>query len=359
MIIQAFYGFATDSLGLLSDSIHMFFDCIALGLGLFAAVASKWPPTQRFPYGFGKIETLAGFGNGVFLMLISVEICLEAAERLKEGHETKRLAELFVVSTLGLAVNLVGMACFGHHHHGHDHGGHSHGHDHGHDHGHSHSHDEKKHDHSHHSHSNDHDPHSPLSPLAPATPSKPAHSHSHGHHHDNENMRGIFLHVLADTMGSAAVIVSTILIHFLGWPGWDPLASVLIAVLIFLSSIPLVSSCARRLLLAVGDDTEYKLRETLSGVSDLRGVASYSVPRFWMADRVDEEGKEDGDQKEVLGVMHVIASRGADMDDVRERTRKFLGGHGMDVVVQVEREGGAKCWCGGDGGRSPSGTSRF
>ncbi len=68
MIVQAFYGFVTDSLGLLSDSIHMFFDCIALGLGLFASVASKWPPTQRFPYGFGKIETLAGFGNGVFLM---------------------------------------------------------------------------------------------------------------------------------------------------------------------------------------------------------------------------------------------------------------------------------------------------
>ena len=68
MIVQAFYGFATDSLGLLSDSIHMFFDCIALGLGLFAAVASKWPPSQRFPYGFGKIESLAGFGNGVFLM---------------------------------------------------------------------------------------------------------------------------------------------------------------------------------------------------------------------------------------------------------------------------------------------------
>jgi zinc transporter 5/7 len=68
MTVQAFYGFVTDSLGLLSDSIHMFFDCLALALGLFAAVASKWPPSTRFPYGFGKIESLSGFGNGVFLM---------------------------------------------------------------------------------------------------------------------------------------------------------------------------------------------------------------------------------------------------------------------------------------------------
>jgi solute carrier family 30 (zinc transporter), member 5/7 len=46
----------------------MFFDCLALALGLFAAVSSKWPSSERFPYGFGKIESLSGFGNGVFLM---------------------------------------------------------------------------------------------------------------------------------------------------------------------------------------------------------------------------------------------------------------------------------------------------
>jgi zinc transporter 5/7 len=68
MVVQACYGYLTDSLGLLSDSIHMFFDCLALGVGLFAAVAAKWPQSERFPYGFGKIESLSGFGNGVFLM---------------------------------------------------------------------------------------------------------------------------------------------------------------------------------------------------------------------------------------------------------------------------------------------------
>ena len=68
MGVQAVYGYLTDSLGLLSDSIHMFFDCVALAVGLFAAVMSKWPPSDRFPYGFGKIETLSGFANGVFLM---------------------------------------------------------------------------------------------------------------------------------------------------------------------------------------------------------------------------------------------------------------------------------------------------
>jgi zinc transporter 5/7 len=271
--------------------------------------------------------------------LISVEILIEAVERLAEGRETKRLTELLIVSSLGLAVNLVGMACFGHHHHaGHDH---SHG---GHDHGHSHAHDSKGDACNH-----DHD-HASAAPLAASS-----HSHSHtGHSHENENMRGIFLHVLADTMGSAAVIVSTLLIQYVGWSGWDPLASCVIAVLIFMSSIPLVSSSAQKLLLTVPDDTEYQLRNTLAGVSDLRGVASYTVPRFWMADKVSEKEREG-----VLGVMHIIATRGSELDDVRERARAYLLSHGMDVVLQVEREGDLKCWCGGNT-RSPStSTSRF
>ncbi|ESZ91127.1 cation efflux protein/zinc transporter [Sclerotinia borealis F-4128] len=297
MIVQAFYGFVTNSLGLLSDSIHMFFDCLALAVGLFAAVASKWPPSQRFPYGFGKIESLSGFGNGVFLILISIEIMIEATERLAEGRETTRLLELFVVSSMGLAVNLVGMACLGHAGHGHSHG--------------------------------DDD------------------GHSHGHSHDNENMRGIYMHVIADTMGSASVVVSTVLIHFLGWSGWDPLASCLIAVLIFISSIPLVKSSAKKLLLTIPDNTEYNLRETLAGVSDLRGVQAYTVPKFWLGDK----------NQTVLGVMHVVATRGSDLEDVLTRTRAFLLSKGVDVVVQVEKDGDASCWCGGAVNSSRSNTS--
>jgi len=276
---------------------------------------------------------------------------IEATERLAEGRETKRLAELFVVSGAGLAVNLVGMACFGHHHHaGHDHGGHGHSHDHSHSHSHSH---EKSHSHDGHDcdHDHDHDHHDPLLSEKPAK----AHSHGgHSHSHDNENMHGIFLHVLADTMGSAAVMISTALIHFTGWNGWDPLASCIIAILIFLSSIPLIKSCAKKLLLTVPDDVEYNLRNTLAGVSGLRGVASYSVPRFWLGDK-----NTDSESEQVLGVIHIVATRGSDLEDVKERTRAFLLSHGVDSVVQVEYIGDTSCWCGRNSGRSPNPSSRF
>lgn len=70
MIVQATYAVLTDSLGLMSDSIHMFFDCLALAFGLFAAVLSKRPPSPKYPYGFGKMDSLAGFGNGIFLLQV-------------------------------------------------------------------------------------------------------------------------------------------------------------------------------------------------------------------------------------------------------------------------------------------------
>lgn len=68
MLVQFFYGFVSGSLGLLTDSIHMFFDCAGLAVGLAASVLSKRPPSLGFPYGYGKVETLSGFANGIFLM---------------------------------------------------------------------------------------------------------------------------------------------------------------------------------------------------------------------------------------------------------------------------------------------------
>lgn len=154
-------------------------------------------------------------------------------------------------------------------------------------------------------------------------------------------MHGIYLHILADTLGSVAVVISTLLIHFYGWSGFDPLASCLIAILIFASAIPLVVSSAKTLLLTMPEDIEFDLREALAGISVLQGVSGYTVPKFWL-----EEGGE-GSSKRVLGVIHVIASKGADLEDVKERAVSLFQGKNMDVLVQVERVDSGRCWCGG------------
>ncbi|EXJ87918.1 hypothetical protein A1O1_04845 [Capronia coronata CBS 617.96] len=369
MVVQSTYGVLTGSLGLISDSIHMFFDCVALLVGVCAAVMSKWPPSLKFPYGYGKIDTLAGLGNGIFLMLISIEIVYEAIERLFSGADVSRTAELLVVSTVGLLVNLVGIFAF------HGAHGHAHGHD---DHGHSHAGHDHDHDHAH-SHSHHIEAETPLTASASPVKGKKAAS---GHHHGGENMQGIYLHIMADALGSLAVVGSTILVRLTGWSGFDPLASCIIAVLIFASTIPLVTSTTKILLLSLNSDIEYNLRGILGGVAEIRGVAGYRVPKFWLEDIKKEPGHHHGhdhdhdhdhdhghahghahkdsdgqacsggsggggvDDPTVLGVIHIIAAQTADLEDVRQKVDMYLRSRKMDVVIQMEREGENRCWCG-------------
>jgi len=49
--IELIYGVWTNSLGLISDGFHMFFDCSALVMGLYAAVMSHWKATRLFSFG--------------------------------------------------------------------------------------------------------------------------------------------------------------------------------------------------------------------------------------------------------------------------------------------------------------------
>lgn len=373
MLVQGFYGYVSGSLGLLSDTVHMFFDCLALVVGLGAAVASKWPTSPDKPYGWGKLNTLAGFGNGIFLMwvvlslgllqfanicrrLVSVEFVWSAIESIMEGKELRRVQELLVVSTAGLAVNMVGLLAFGHAHAGHDH---SHGHGHGHDHSHSHSHG-RAHAHAHaHAHDHDHDhdhTHGINDSLHHAHGS---HNNSHQHsHHGNENMHGIYLHIAADAGGSLAVILSTMLTLWQPWYLWDPLATILIAALIFAAAVPLVRDSGKKLLLVIPDELEYGLKDALQELHTLRGVVGYAVPRFWISEEGEADahahhhhghshgGDEPGQGQKIMGVIHIIAGRAADMEDVRARVLEFFAERNMEMVVQVEREGEVRCWCG-------------
>jgi len=68
-----------------------------------------------------------------------------------------------------------------------------------------------------------------------------------------------------DTLGSVGVIISTLLIQFYGWTGFDPIASLFIAVLIAASVVPLVIDTGKVLALDVGD----RDREILSALDEV------------------------------------------------------------------------------------------
>jgi cobalt-zinc-cadmium efflux system protein len=49
---------------------------------------------------------------------------------------------------------------------------------------------------------------------------------------ENLNIRGAYMEVLADMLGSVAVLIAAVLIRLTSWPGWDPVASIAIGAMI-------------------------------------------------------------------------------------------------------------------------------
>lgn len=179
---------------------------------------------------------------------------------------------LFVVSVLGFIVNLIGIYAF-QHGHGHSHGGGGHGHSHS-SHSHDHHSDLLANNHGH-SHNNFMDNH--------------GHSHDgHGHSHsapsgggNSQIMRGVFLHILADTLGSVGVIISAVLMHMFGWMRADPICSIFIAILIALSVIGLIKESAQVLMMRQPQSIDYALTQCYQKLTGLAGVYSVQDPHFW------------------------------------------------------------------------------
>jgi cobalt-zinc-cadmium efflux system protein len=90
------------------------------------------------------------------------------------------------------------------------------------------------------------------------------------------NVRGAFLHVLSDTLGSVGVISAGLIMYFTGWNPADPLFSMMVGLLIFYSSWKLVRESLNVLLEGVPqgidvNEVERRIREVkgVEGVHDL------------------------------------------------------------------------------------------
>ena len=84
-------------------------------------------------------------------------------------------------------------------------------------------------------------------------------------------MQGVLLHILADTLGSVGVIISSLLIEYFDLFIADPICSIIIAILIFASVIPLVKTSVLTLVLA-NPICHQGLGQRVQGVAGVQGV---------------------------------------------------------------------------------------
>jgi len=148
-----------------------------------------------------------------------------------------------------------------------------------------------------------------------------------GHrHHIDHNMEGIFLHVLADTMGSVGVVISTLLIKYKGWLIADPICSVFISVMIISSVLPLLRNSAEILLQRVPRSHEKDLTAALDDVMKIEGVLGVDNVHVWNLTNTD-----------IVGTFHLHISAEADKSSIRNRASRIFHEAGVqDLTIQIE-----------------------
>ncbi len=101
----------------------------------------------------------------------------------------------------------------------------------------------------------------------------------HGAHEANINLRGVFLHVLSDALGSVGALVAGALILWTNWQWADPVTSVLIGFLILLSSFSLVRESVDILMQATPRHLD--LAEVQRTLAEVAGVARVHDLHVW------------------------------------------------------------------------------
>ena len=214
MVVEIVAGIAFGSMALLADGLHMASHTVALGLAVFAYIyCRRHAGDPRFAFGTGKVNSLGGYTSALLLAGFALYMVVESVSRLMTPVPIAFDAAI-AVAVIGLIVNGVSVFILdvrhqapkheadAHrdgpevhaHHHGHDH---SHGHGHSHEHGHSHG-----------------------------------YGHSHGHRHQDHNLRGAYLHVLADALTSLLAIVALLAGKYLGAIWMDPAMGIVGAILV-------------------------------------------------------------------------------------------------------------------------------
>jgi cation diffusion facilitator family transporter len=100
-------GLLTGSLGLIGEAVHTGLDLVASTFALVAIRTARKPADSEHPYGHGRAENLAAFGEGVILLLASIGIASEGVRRLLGEHvhvDPALYAIALMAGTIGLEV---------------------------------------------------------------------------------------------------------------------------------------------------------------------------------------------------------------------------------------------------------------
>ena len=141
------------------------------------------------------------------------------------------------------------------------------------------------------------------------------------------NMQAVVLHVFANTMSSLGVLFTSCVVHWKGWMVMDPLATLLIAVVITQSSWPLLKASGRVLLQSTPGALRHTLQKIMREAATLEGVLECHEEHFWaMAPGV------------YVATLCVRARSDANEQAILTEVHRMLSPFITHLTVQVEKD---------------------
>lgn len=104
VVAELVFGYAANSLALISDAVHNFSDVIALMLAWAAGWLGHKQPTEQHTYGYRRASILAALINAGLLLVAVGAIAVEAIDRIREPAEVASRTIVWVAA-LGILVN--------------------------------------------------------------------------------------------------------------------------------------------------------------------------------------------------------------------------------------------------------------
>jgi len=104
VVIEAVFGFLSNSTALLADAGHNLSDVAGLIVAWIAAILSRRAPTRRYTYGLRSTSILAALFNAMFLLVAIGAIAWEAINRLQHPEPVAGMTVL-IVAAAGILIN--------------------------------------------------------------------------------------------------------------------------------------------------------------------------------------------------------------------------------------------------------------
>ncbi|XP_064480936.1 proton-coupled zinc antiporter SLC30A1-like [Ornithodoros turicata] len=311
-LVEIIVGYVTNSMALVADSFHMLSDVISLVIAFLSIKMSpkKW---SKNTFGWARAEVLGALVNAVFLVALCFSILVESLKRFYKPEVIDEPELILYVGISGLIVNLIGLFLFREHGHSHTRG---------------HHHSlptveevvlEVMEDDINDNHNRFHLGNSVNTPKA-ASKKRDAAGHL--------NIRGVYLHILADALGSIVVIISSLIIWLTTWEHRyyvDPALSLVMVCLIMKSTSPLLVDSALILLQTVPthiqiDSLQKKLLQEIDGV--------LAVHEFHVWQLAGER---------IIASAHIRCKNLADYMQIAERVKEFFHNEGIhSTTIQPE-----------------------